>query len=92
MSVIEDAVNTFNISKSNYILGERVRYKKFSIKHFDIVDVAGSLDKLFRIGFSHNNILSILGEPELHEEWADAHYVTKNYMDVNDIEEERGGD
>ena len=93
MSVVEDAINTFNVTKEDYLNGERVRYKRFSIKHFDIVDVAGSLDKLFSIGWSHNNILSILDEPEIDEEWANRHYVTKNYMDVHrNVEDGEGGE
>lgn len=89
MRVVEDAVNSFNISKENYLKGERVLYERHSMKHFDIMDIAGSLDKLTGIGYSHNNLRKILGEPLLDEEWADKHYVTKNYMDVQDESVER---
>lgn len=84
LNIVEDAFNGKLISKEKYLKGERIKFDKFTMKHFDITDVAGSLDKLFAIGWSHNNLREIIGQPLIDEEWAHRHHVTKNYMDVND--------
>lgn len=89
MQIVQDALNAKFIEKNNYIKGERIRFDKHTIKHFDIVNVASSLDKLFSIGWSVNDLKEILGEPIVNEDWADKHHVTKNYMDV---EQEEGGE
>ena len=84
LSILEDALNAKLIEKESYLLGEKIQFDKFTMKHFDIMDVAHSLDKLFAIGWSHNDLQEIMGQPIVEEEWANRHHVTKNYMDVDD--------
>lgn len=84
LSIVEDAFNAKIMTKETYLLGERIKFDKFTMKHFDIMDVAHSLDKLFAIGWSHNDLQEIMGQPIVEEEWANRHHVTKNYMDVDD--------
>lgn len=85
LNIIEDAFNAKLMSEESYLKGERFKFNTFTMKHFDIMDVANSLDKLFAIGWSHNDLREIIGLPIIEEEWADRHHVTKNYMDVDDI-------
>lgn len=92
LSIVEDAFNAKLISKQNYLMGERIKFDKFTMKHFDITDVAGSLDKLFAIGWSHNDLREIIGLPLIEEEWANRHHVTKNYMNVNGESSLEGGE
>lgn len=54
-----------------------------NIKHIDIFDIAGNIDKLVACGWSHDDILGHIGLPKTNEEWAQRHHITKNYQDVN---------
>lgn len=86
IEIIEDNLNAKLISKENYIKGEKFVINKLNIKHFDIFDVAGPIDKLSANGFSHNDNRGFLGLPTVPEKWADEHRFTKNYADS------KGGD
>lgn len=86
IAMIEDNLNAKLISKENYLKGEKFVINKFNIKHFDIFDVSGPIDKLSANGFSHNDNRSFLGLPTVDEDWADEHRFTKNYSEL------KGGD
>lgn len=82
LEIVEDGMNAKLLEKDNYLKGERVMIDKFKMKHFDIMDVAGSLDKLTGIGFSHNDLRGFLGLPIIDEDWANEHNLTKNYAKI----------
>ena len=63
-----------------YISGSKIKIDTSRIEHINIFDVAGSLDVLTRIGFSHNDLLRTIGEEVIDEKWANEHYMTKNYQ------------
>ena len=86
IAMIEDNLNAKLISKENYLKGEKFVINKLNIKHFDIFDVSGPIDKLSANGFSHNDNRSFLGLPTVDEDWADEHRFTKNYSEL------KGGD
>lgn len=81
----ENEINRKMYGENAYREGSKAKVDTSRIEHIDIFDVASDLDVLTRIGFSHNNLLRIIGEETINEEWANKHYVTKNY------EEEEGG-
>lgn len=56
------------------------------IKHIDLLDAAGSIDKLVSSGVECiNDIRALLGQPLIPEEWANRHFITKNYAQVADL-------
>ena len=56
------------------------------IKDIDIKSLSSAGDLLFRIGVnSINDNLKLLGKETIDEEWANEHYVTKNYQSVLSI-------
>lgn len=66
--------------------GDRVVVDTSKILHVDILDIADSVDKLISSGaFTINQILDRCGYDSINAEFADAHYLTKNYAPVNDI-------
>jgi HK97 family phage portal protein len=90
LEILEDGMNAKLFDQDEYIKGEKIKINKFNMKHFDIMDVAGSLEKLKGISFSHNDIEGFLGIPLTDEEWAKEHYVTKNFGNVKGGEKNNG--
>ncbi len=90
LQILEDGLNSKIIKKENYLNGEYIKINKFNMVHKDILDSAVSMDKLFSIGYTHNEINEIIGLPTKDEKWANESYITKNYENVNTIL--KGGD
>lgn len=76
----EDEINRKMYGENVYIEGSKVKIDTSRVEHINIFDVASSLDVLTRIGFSHNNLLRLIGEEAINEKWANEHYMTKNYQ------------
>lgn len=83
LQIIEDGLNAKIIGESNYLRGERIRINRLNMKHFDILESAVNMDKLFSNGYSHNEINEFIGIPKVDAAWADKHYITKNYENVD---------
>ncbi len=84
---INRARNGKRVLKGSYI---KIDYK--SIKHRDLLDASTQIDKLIASGVaSINDILRLFGEQGITEEWADKHYITKNYSDI-ETELREGGE
>lgn len=63
------------------------------IQYRDVFDIANPIDKLIGSGaFCVNDILKRLGMPLIEEDWANAHFMTKNYSKVEDIADPLGGE
>jgi HK97 family phage portal protein len=84
IKTIEDALNFAWVTKEEYLKGKRINVNKLCVKHIDVIDNADKLDKLYSNGWSHNDILKLLNQPPVDEEWADKRRFTKNYS--GDIE------
>ena len=82
LQIIEDGLNAKIIGQENYLNGERIKINKLNMKYFDILESSTSMDKLFSNGYSHNEINEFIGLPRIEEEWADKHYITKNYQNA----------
>lgn len=94
VKLIQDEINGKHYTQDEYLRGTYMKINTQAIKHIDALDMANSVDKLISSGvYSINNILRILGEEEICEDWADKHYLTKNYADVNESKSasEKGG-
>lgn len=82
--LIEREFNRKIFGKEQYLKGSFLKVDTNRIKQLDIFENAGSLDVLTRIGYSHNDLQELLEEPKLKEDWANKHYITKNYMDTQE--------
>lgn len=83
---IEDELNRKLYAKGRYLNGNYVKISTRNIKHKDIFELATPIEKLIGSGaFSVNDILRELGEPLSNEEWADAHFMTKNFSTIQDF-------
>lgn len=83
LQIIEDGLNAKIIGESDFLKGERIRINRLNMKHFDILESAVNMDKLFSNGYSHNEINEFIGIPRVDAAWADKHYITKNYENVD---------
>ena len=75
--------------------GDRIEVDTTCILHHDVVESATHLRDLVGAGWSHNEICRILGQPETDEDWANEHFVTKNYETIDNamiLDTSKGGD
>lgn len=90
IQVIQDNLNAKLLPKEEFLKGSRFVINKLNIKHFDIFDVAGPIDKLSANGFSNNENREFLGIPTVDEPWANEHRFTKNYSELKGGDENEG--
>jgi len=73
------------LSKKDYLSGNYIKIDTSSVKHADLLDAATAVDKIISSGvLSINELRKALGKPRINEEWADRHYITKNYSRIDD--------
>jgi len=79
VDTLEEEINRKRNGYVDVINGTRTKIDIRSIKHFDVLDMASSVEKLISSGcYSVNEIREILGEEKINEPWADEHLLTKN--------------
>lgn len=63
-----------------FVNNNYVKLDTSDIRHIDILEMASAIDKILASGVcSINELRDIVGFNELDEEWADKHWMTKNY-------------
>lgn len=86
VELIQDELNAKAFSKEDYLKGNRIKIYTSAVKHIDVLDMATAVDKLVASGvFSVNEVLRVLGEEMIPEDWADKHFMTKNYSPMDEL-------
>lgn len=80
--LLEDGFNVSLVGKQSILDGEYIKFNRLNINHKDLIDKASGWDKLISNGFSFNQLSEFLGLPKIDEDWANEHYITKNYANV----------
>lgn len=80
--LLEDGFNIALVGKESYIKGEYIKFNRLNIGYKDLIDKSSGWDKLISSGFSFNQLCELLGLPTINEEWANQHYITKNYANA----------
>lgn len=80
--LLEDGFNVSLVGKQSILKGEYIGFNRLNINHKDLIDKASGWDKLISNGFSFNQLSEFLGLPTIDEDWANEHYITKNYANV----------
>lgn len=80
--IIEDGFNVSLVGKEDFLKGEYVQFNRTNIVHKDVLDCGTGIDKLTANRFSRNEINKLLKLPQIDEDWADEHSITKNYGKV----------
>ena len=79
LEVISDELNAKLITKESYLRGEQILIDSTKINHRDILDSAVALEKLFGIGFTHNEIRDLFKMLPTSDDGADDRHWSKNY-------------
>ncbi|MGI6634189.1 MAG: phage portal protein [Christensenellales bacterium] len=75
-----EEINRKRIGMQGVTSGTRIVIDTSAIKHIDLMNVAPNVDKLIASGVQTvNDILRMLNKPPIDEEWANTHFMTKNY-------------
>lgn len=78
--------------------GNYVRIDTSDIQHISILEMANAIDKLISSGaYTINEVRTLTGYNKVNEEFADKHFITKNYATVDDMlnpmdDESKGGE
>lgn len=88
--MLQQEINRKRVGKSGVQKGTRLQINTMRVKHIDMFDIATPADKLISSGiYTVNMLLRALGEPQLSDEWANQHFITKNYSTIQDFLEEQ---
>lgn len=88
--MLQQEINRKRTGRRELQKGTRLQINTMRVKHIDMFDIATPADKLISSGiYTVNMILRALEEPEIAEEWADQHFITKNYSTIQEILEEQ---
>lgn len=84
--MLEDEINRKRNGFQGFLRGNYLKIDTTAVKHIDIFDIATPIDKLISSGaFTINDIQKVLGRPEINEDWANQHFITKNYSTIQDL-------
>lgn len=84
--MLEKEINRKINKYEGFYRGDRIRIDTTAVKHVDIFDIATPIDKLISSGaFTINDVRKTIGESEIKEDWADRHFMTKNYSTVEEL-------
>ena len=93
VDLLETEINRKRNGYDGFKRGDRLRIDTTHIRHIDLMDVSGSIDKLISSGcYTINDIRRLAGDDPIAEPWADRHFITKNYSDITEAAEPLGGD
>lgn len=91
--MLEKEINRKINKYEGFYRGDRIRIDTTAVKHVDIFDIATPIDKLISSGaFTINDVRKTIGEAEIKEDWADRHFMTKNYSTVDELLAGMSGD
>ena len=84
--MIQEEINRKRSGAEGLAAGTYLKIDTKCIKHVDILSVSNSIDKLISSGaYTINDIRKLTGELPIKEEWADQHFMTKNYETLSGL-------
>jgi len=89
---LQEEINRKRYGYSEFSKGNYLRIDTSTLIHFDMFAQANNIDKLVSSGvFTVNMILKAAGLPPIDEDWADKHFITKNYASIEEVLRLAGG-
>lgn len=84
--MIQEEITSKRYGKDGFFAGAYVKIDTTTIKHIDVLSVGDNVDKLLSSGvYSVNEIRRKLGEDRVKEDFADKHFITKNYTPIEEM-------
>mgnify|MGYP006904109456 FL=1 len=84
--MLQQEINRKRNGYTGFKAGNYVKIETLAVKHIDILILQLQVDKLISSGaFTINDILEVLGKPRIEEDWANQHFMTKNYSKIQDL-------
>lgn len=88
--IIKNEINRKYYKKNNVLTGTFLKIDTSKIANVNLTTLSNAADILFRTGVNTiNDNLELLGREPINEDWANKHYVTKNYQSIVDM---KGGE
>lgn len=90
---LSEEINRKRYSKSEFLRGSCLQIDTRCIKHVDLLNSATAVDKLIGSGcFCVNDLRKLTGDTEINEDWAQRHFITKNYTDIAELQSLEGSE
>mgnify|MGYP000949105605 FL=1 len=81
VDMIQEEINRKRNGYAGFSQGTYLKIDTKTMKHVDLLSVSTAIDKLISSGaFCVNDIRELVGEPVIEEDWANEHFITRNYM------------
>lgn len=81
--MLQEEINRKRNGYEGFSKGTYLKIDTKIIKHIDLLGVATAIDKLIASGcFTINDIREAVGDEPIDEDWANQHWMTKNYETV----------
>ncbi len=92
VDMLQEEINRKRSCYDGFSKGTYVQIDTKTMKHVDLLSVSTAIDKLIASGaFCINDIRKLVGEQPINEDWANQHFMTKNYSIVADLLAALGG-
>jgi HK97 family phage portal protein len=92
VDMLQEEINRKRNGYTGFSQGTYLQIDTKAIKHVDLLSVSTAIDKLIASGaFCINDIRKLVGEEPINEDWANQHFMTKNYSTVADLLAALGG-
>lgn len=83
VDMLQEEANRKRNGYEGFSKGTYLKIDTKCIKHVDLLSVATAIDKLIASGcFTINDIRKAVGDEPINEDWANQHWITKNYETV----------
>ena len=87
---ITQELNRKRFGRDLWMQGTYARMSSANVEHFDLFNMAANIEKLMGAGWSYNDIRRAAREEPINEDWANQHFVTKNFG-AAEMEAQEGG-
>lgn len=93
VDMLAEETNRKRYGKSVFLKGSYLKVDTTCIKHIDIFSISEAFDKLVASGgYSIDELRIKAGDRPLDTEWSKKHWMTKNYSDIENVENVEGGE
>lgn len=86
LELIADELNRKIFEQEDFLKGDCVKWRTNAVRHIDIMDVAGNVEKLISSGFCCiDDIREVCGMDRLNTPWSTQFFMTKNFSTIEDL-------